>query len=257
MPHGWLFQIPLLEKGDIIIDGGNSEYLDTNRRCALMESKGMWFIGTGTDVYVYRVRVYVRIRAHVSCMCHVCVPCIVYVSVYVCVYVCVYMYRVRDVLFVTFYVFLTMCVLCSPFLCDSPFVAMCIHHLPFTICPRRTPVTHLYFLLKPCVFTICHVYSPFAIHHFVALFLKGVSGGEEGARYGPSIMPGGHEEAWYVFCVQSCFFRDCVQSCVRVYTFSLVLLSLCTRVHQTHSHKWGSTHVTLLQITTQCHTNTC
>ena len=24
----------------------------------------------------------------------------------------------------------------------------------------------------------------------------GVSGGEEGARYGPSIMPGGNEEAW-------------------------------------------------------------
>lgn len=25
---------------------------------------------------------------------------------------------------------------------------------------------------------------------------SGVSGGEEGARYGPSIMPGGNEEAW-------------------------------------------------------------
>lgn len=24
----------------------------------------------------------------------------------------------------------------------------------------------------------------------------GVSGGEEGARYGPSLMPGGHKEAW-------------------------------------------------------------
>lgn len=25
---------------------------------------------------------------------------------------------------------------------------------------------------------------------------SGVSGGEEGARYGPSLMPGGHIEAW-------------------------------------------------------------
>lgn len=25
--------VPLLEKGDIIIDGGNSEYQDTQRRC--------------------------------------------------------------------------------------------------------------------------------------------------------------------------------------------------------------------------------
>lgn len=25
----------------------------------------------------------------------------------------------------------------------------------------------------------------------------GVSGGEEGARYGPSLMPGGTPEAWY------------------------------------------------------------
>ena len=25
-----LFQVPLLEKGDIIIDGGNSEYTDSN-----------------------------------------------------------------------------------------------------------------------------------------------------------------------------------------------------------------------------------
>ena len=33
----------------------------------------------------------------------------------------------------------------------------------------------------------------------------GVSGGEEGARYGPSIMPGGNPDAWYVFkCYQHC-----------------------------------------------------
>ena len=27
---------------------------------------------------------------------------------------------------------------------------------------------------------------------------SGVSGGEDGARYGPSLMPGGAPEAWYV-----------------------------------------------------------
>ena len=27
---------------------------------------------------------------------------------------------------------------------------------------------------------------------------SGVSGGEDGARYGPSLMPGGSDEAWWV-----------------------------------------------------------
>jgi 6-phosphogluconate dehydrogenase len=39
--------IPLLEKGDIIIDGGNSNYQDTIRRTKYLESKGLLFIGTG------------------------------------------------------------------------------------------------------------------------------------------------------------------------------------------------------------------
>ena len=42
-------QIPLLSEGDIIIDGGNSEYQDTVRRCKLMESKGMLFVGSGVS----------------------------------------------------------------------------------------------------------------------------------------------------------------------------------------------------------------
>jgi len=41
--------IPLLEKGDIIIDGGNSHFPDTNRRTAYVESKGLLFIGTGVS----------------------------------------------------------------------------------------------------------------------------------------------------------------------------------------------------------------
>jgi 6-phosphogluconate dehydrogenase len=41
--------IPLLERGDIIIDGGNSNYEDTIRRTAYVESKGMLFIGTGVS----------------------------------------------------------------------------------------------------------------------------------------------------------------------------------------------------------------
>ena len=39
--------IPHLEPGDIIIDGGNSNYNDTIRRTAYLESKGFLYIGTG------------------------------------------------------------------------------------------------------------------------------------------------------------------------------------------------------------------
>lgn len=41
--------IPLLEPGDVIIDGGNSHYPDTNRRTEYIESKGLLFIGTGVS----------------------------------------------------------------------------------------------------------------------------------------------------------------------------------------------------------------
>jgi 6-phosphogluconate dehydrogenase len=39
--------MPLLEPGDIIIDGGNSNYEDSIRRTAYVESKGLLFIGSG------------------------------------------------------------------------------------------------------------------------------------------------------------------------------------------------------------------
>jgi len=39
--------IPLLDKGDIIIDGGNSNYQDTIRRTKYIESNDLLFIGTG------------------------------------------------------------------------------------------------------------------------------------------------------------------------------------------------------------------
>lgn len=41
--------IPLLEEGDIIIDGGNSHYPDTVRRTKYVESKGLYYIGTGVS----------------------------------------------------------------------------------------------------------------------------------------------------------------------------------------------------------------
>lgn len=41
--------IPYLEPGDIIIDGGNSNYQDTMRRTAYVESKGLLYIGTGVS----------------------------------------------------------------------------------------------------------------------------------------------------------------------------------------------------------------
>ncbi len=41
--------IPHLEAGDIIIDGGNSNYDDSIRRTAYVESKGLLYIGTGVS----------------------------------------------------------------------------------------------------------------------------------------------------------------------------------------------------------------
>ncbi|MDZ7754431.1 MAG: decarboxylating NADP(+)-dependent phosphogluconate dehydrogenase [Gammaproteobacteria bacterium] len=38
---------PLLEPGDVIIDGGNSHYPDSTRRTAALREKGLRFIGTG------------------------------------------------------------------------------------------------------------------------------------------------------------------------------------------------------------------
>ena len=39
--------VPFLEKGDVIIDGGNSRYDDTTRRTRTLKEKGLLFIGTG------------------------------------------------------------------------------------------------------------------------------------------------------------------------------------------------------------------
>jgi len=41
--------IEVFEPGDVIIDGGNSNYLDTMRRTGFVESKGLLFIGTGVS----------------------------------------------------------------------------------------------------------------------------------------------------------------------------------------------------------------
>jgi 6-phosphogluconate dehydrogenase len=41
--------IPHLEKGDIIIDGGNSHFPDTIRRTKYVESKGLLYVGTGVS----------------------------------------------------------------------------------------------------------------------------------------------------------------------------------------------------------------
>ncbi|HEY5041814.1 MAG TPA: decarboxylating NADP(+)-dependent phosphogluconate dehydrogenase, partial [Verrucomicrobiae bacterium] len=41
--------LPLLEPGDIIIDGGNSLFEDTNRRVKYCEGKGLLFVGTGVS----------------------------------------------------------------------------------------------------------------------------------------------------------------------------------------------------------------
>lgn len=41
--------LPLLQEGDIIIDGGNSNYEDTQRRVAYVENHGLLYIGTGVS----------------------------------------------------------------------------------------------------------------------------------------------------------------------------------------------------------------
>ncbi len=39
--------LPLLDEGDIIIDGGNSLYTDSERRCVSLAEKGLHFVGAG------------------------------------------------------------------------------------------------------------------------------------------------------------------------------------------------------------------
>src|SRR5215471_13441620 len=41
--------LPHLEHGDLIIDGGNSLFTDTIRRCKYLESKSLMFVGTGVS----------------------------------------------------------------------------------------------------------------------------------------------------------------------------------------------------------------
>lgn len=41
--------IPLLSPGDVIIDGGNTHFADTERRTKYVEEQGLWFIGTGVS----------------------------------------------------------------------------------------------------------------------------------------------------------------------------------------------------------------
>lgn len=41
--------VPLLEKGDIIMDGGNSEQSDTTRRFRILGEMGLYFMGVGVS----------------------------------------------------------------------------------------------------------------------------------------------------------------------------------------------------------------
>lgn len=41
--------MPYLEQGDVVIDGGNSDYLDTQRRVAQAEKAGLSFVGCGVS----------------------------------------------------------------------------------------------------------------------------------------------------------------------------------------------------------------
>src|SRR5476651_2592415 len=54
--------LPLLDKGDIIIDGGNSHFTDTNRRVDELESQGFHFLA-----WVFRVVPMARVRGQALC----------------------------------------------------------------------------------------------------------------------------------------------------------------------------------------------
>ena len=41
--------LPHIDKGDIIVDGGNSHFPDTNRRCKYLAEKGIRFVGSGVS----------------------------------------------------------------------------------------------------------------------------------------------------------------------------------------------------------------
>src|SRR5262245_16821223 len=41
--------IPMMSKGDIIIDGGNTYFADTERRTKEVEAKGLLYVGTGVS----------------------------------------------------------------------------------------------------------------------------------------------------------------------------------------------------------------
>lgn len=41
--------LPYMEKGDFLIDGGNSHYADTGRRCDLLAKHGMLYVGAGVS----------------------------------------------------------------------------------------------------------------------------------------------------------------------------------------------------------------
>src|SRR3954467_3119429 len=41
--------VPLLDEGDIVIDGGNARYTDTQRRTAVLAERGLHFVGTGVS----------------------------------------------------------------------------------------------------------------------------------------------------------------------------------------------------------------
>src|SRR5919107_1075041 len=41
--------VPLLDEGDVVIDGGNSHFRDTQRRAKALEERGLRFMGVGVS----------------------------------------------------------------------------------------------------------------------------------------------------------------------------------------------------------------
>src|ERR671930_243163 len=54
--HAFQTLLPLLEDGDIVVDGGNSNFRDSQRRASQAKQKGVYFLDTGVSGGVWGLK---------------------------------------------------------------------------------------------------------------------------------------------------------------------------------------------------------
>lgn len=64
--------LPLLSPGDVVIDGGNSFFSDTERRVTELREKGILFVGMGVSGTYARVCAHVRDCVRCGCAGYMC-----------------------------------------------------------------------------------------------------------------------------------------------------------------------------------------